>query len=149
MSLWEWHHPCFIYHQKGNKNMKTQMNALVMVLSLLTIAPMMSAHAGEDAGKHPRRKEVNKKIKKEEKEINRDEKSGKITPAQAQQDRQNLKNVKEQERADVRANGGHLTKDQQKGLNGELRDNQKQINQQKAGNSGVAPSAPAAAPASN
>jgi len=94
-----------------------------------------SAHAEKFSKKHPRRAEVNRNVRREKKEINRDEKSGKITKQQADADRANLKNVKNQEHADVKANGGSLTKDQQKADNQALRNNQNQINQQVQGNS--------------
>ena len=116
------------------------MNKVVLALLLVGFAGS-SAHAGEKfRKKHPRRAEVNRNVRRENREINKDVKEGKLTAAQGEQDKANLKNVKQNEHADVKANGGHLTKDQQKGLNGELKDNQNQINSQVKGN--AAPSAP-------
>ena len=72
------------------------------------------------AKEHPRRAEVNKRVAHQKKQLNQQLKSGKITQAQYDTEMAKLKDVKQQERTDVKANGGHLTKTQQKGLNQEL-----------------------------
>lgn len=79
------------------------------------------------AKKHPRRNEVNKRVKNQRARINKDEKSGKITKAQGDQLKANDRAVKQEEHAEVKANGGHLTKDQQKQINQEENSNSKLI----------------------
>lgn len=124
--------------------MKTSLARLMMIVALTGIAAE-TAHANEPfRKKHPRRAEVNRNVNRERNEIKRDVKEGKLTQAQGQQDLKDLRNVKQNERADVKANGGYLTKDQQKGLNQELRDNQQQINQQVKADHAAAPVQPVA-----
>ncbi|MGZ3688439.1 MAG: hypothetical protein ACXWP5_05935 [Bdellovibrionota bacterium] len=114
-----------------NLNLMSLMSMSLVVLGLAQIAAS-PASADENFRKnHPRRAEVNRRERRQMKRINQGEKSGKITPAQAQQDRQNVRSVKQEERADVKANGGHLTQGEQKQLNQELNQNSQQINQQK------------------
>ncbi len=71
------------------------------------------------ARQHPRRNEVNKRIANQRSRINQGVESGKLTPAQATQLRADDNAVKQQEHADVKANGGYLTKAEQKQLNQE------------------------------
>ena len=82
---------------------------------------------GKFAKEHPRRNEVNKRVKNQRRRINKDLKSGKITQAQADQLKANDASIKQQEHADVKANGGYITKDQQKQLNQEENANSKMI----------------------
>lgn len=87
-----------------------------------------SAYAKEEfKEKHPRRAEVNKRVRKEDKRIDTAEKDGKLTPAQAQKLRGEVAGVKAQEQAEVKANGGYLTKGEQKQLNQELNQDSRQI----------------------
>jgi len=82
---------------------------------------------GEFARKHPRRNEVNKRVKNQRKRINKDVKNGSLTPDQAKQLKANDTAIKQQEHAEVKANGGYITKDQQKQLNQEENANSKLI----------------------
>ena len=67
--------------------------------------------------KHPRRAEVLKRANNEEDKNNQAAVNGKITDGQAKRlDRQD-EHIKAEERADAKANGGFITKDQQKDLN--------------------------------
>ncbi len=80
--------------------------------------------------KHPRRAEVNSRIRKERREIKKDVKSGAMTKDQGSEDLKALRDTKQKEISEVKANGGHLTKDQQNNLNQNLNDQQKKINEQ-------------------
>ena len=110
-----------------------RMAFAVMAVSLL--APAALVHAGnrgnptggQFAKKHPRRNEVNKRVKNQRSRINKDEASGKLTPQQAQTLKANDKDIKQQEHADVKANGGYLTKGEQKQFNQEEGANSKLI----------------------
>ncbi|MFI5361574.1 MAG: hypothetical protein ACHQ49_06365 [Elusimicrobiota bacterium] len=82
---------------------------------------------GKFAKQHPRRNQVNKRVKNQRSRINQDEKSGKLTQAQGNQLKANDRAIKQQEHADVKANGGYLTKGQQKQLNQEENANSKMI----------------------
>jgi hypothetical protein len=107
--------------------------ALALMLSLSAVG--YAANPGNPTGdkgskfakKHPRRNEVNKRVKNQRARINADEKSGKLTKAQGDQLKANDRAIKQQEHAEVKANGGHLTKGEQKQLNQEENANSKLI----------------------
>ena len=107
--------------------------AFVLMLSLSAVG--YAANPGNPTGAkgskfakdHPRRNQVNKRVKNQRSRINKDEKSGKITKAQGDQLKANDKAVKQQEHADVKANGGTLTKGEQKQFNQEENANSKMI----------------------
>lgn len=109
--------------------------AALMVLSIGLLVSGVKVFAenpgnptgGKFAQKHPRRNQVNNRVKNQRQRINKDVKSGKITQAQATQLRANDKAIKQQEHADVKANGGSLTKGEQKQLNQEENANSKMI----------------------
>jgi hypothetical protein len=82
---------------------------------------------GQFAKQHPRRNQVNKRVKNQRSRINANEKSGKLTKAQGNQLKANDRAVKQQEHADVKANGGSLTKGEQKQINQEENANSKMI----------------------
>lgn len=116
------------------------MNPLSKLAALLAAALLVSAPAvvhakknpgnptgGKFAEKHPRRNQVNNRVKNQRGRIAADEKSGKITKSQANQLRANDRAIKKQEHAEVKANGGHLTKGEQKQLNREENANSKMI----------------------
>jgi len=112
----------------------------LVVLTVSLIAPAIVVHAdptataaapSQFAKKHPRRAEVNKRIRNQNKRINQGVKSGELTPQQAQQLKANDAAIKSQERADVKANGGYLTKPEQKQLNQEENANSQLIKDEK------------------
>ena len=120
----------------------------VLAVSLLAPAAFVRAEnpgnptGGQFARKHPRRNEVNERVRNQRRMLNQQLKSGKITRQQYNDQMAALKNVKNQEHADVKANGGHITRQQQGALNQELNQNREQIKD----NTQAAP--PPAAPAS-
>ena len=91
------------------------------------------------AKEHPRRAEVNRRVDRQKNQLNRQLKSGKITQAQYDTEMAKLKEVKTEERTDVKANGGHLTKGEQKNLNKELNTTHQEIK----GEGGSTPPPPA------
>ena len=109
--------------------MKTLIQTLTLSAVLLTLTN--ASFAGDFKKKHPRRAEVNQRVRNQEKRINAGVKSGTMTAEEAKEDRKNLRGIKREERADVKANGGHLTKEQTKGLNQELNTNSKEIQEDK------------------
>ncbi len=86
---------------------------------------------GNFAVEHPRRDEINTRIEDQNERINQGVTKGTITGQQAQQLRANDLAIKQQERADVKANGGYLTPAQQKQLNQELNANGMLIHDEK------------------
>lgn len=116
------------------------MRMLLAALVLLVPAAMVQAGSkGNPTGakgskfakQHPRRNQVNKRVKNQRTRINAGEKSGKLTQQQASQLRANENAIKQQEHADVKANGGHLTKAEQKQFNQEENANSKLIRDEK------------------
>jgi hypothetical protein len=76
---------------------------------------------------HPRREEVNRRVRNEERRIAKGLKDGTITPDEAKKLRSELAGVKGEEKAEVKANGGYLTKTEQKQLNQQLNEDSRQI----------------------
>jgi hypothetical protein len=74
---------------------------------------------GHFATVHPRRNEVNTRVDNQRARINEGVRSGELTQGQAAQLRANDRAIKIQEHAEVRANGGYLTKGEQHQLNQE------------------------------
>jgi hypothetical protein len=91
----------------------------------------VGAPGSKFAHQHPRRNEVNKRVAKQMARINQGDKSDKLTAQQTKQLKANDKAIKQQERADVKANGGHLTKREQRQLNQEENANSKLIRDEK------------------
>jgi len=89
------------------------------------------AQQGKWAKNHPRREQVNKRLNNQNKRIQQGEAKGTLTKGQAQQLHKEDKAIRGEERADAAANGGHITKQQQRQLNKQENQASKQIYQQK------------------
>jgi len=74
---------------------------------------------GGFAAEHPRRDEVNTRVGDQRARIDQGVHNGTLSQQQANQLRSNDRAIKQQEHAEVRANGGYLTKGQQHQLNQE------------------------------
>ena len=113
--------------------------AWVVALVLLVPALASAGNPGNPIGKpgskfakkHPRRNEVNKRVRNQRGRINEGVKDGKLTKDPAQQLRANDRAIKKQEHAEVKANGGTLTKKEKKQLNQEENANSKLIRDEK------------------
>ena len=115
----------------------------MILAAALCLSPVALVHAGGGRGnpvgkpgskfaqRHPRRNEVNSRVANQRARINQGGKSGKLTTQQIQQLRANDKAIKQQEHAEVKANGGHLTKPERKQLNQEENANSKLIRDEK------------------
>jgi hypothetical protein len=118
------------------------MKQFLLAAAVLLAVPALS-HAGEAKGnptgkpgskfatQHPRRNQVNKRVKNQRARINQGVKSGELSKGQAQQLRANDNAIKAQEHADVKANGGHLTGAEQKQINQEENANSALIHDEK------------------
>ena len=121
----------------------------VLAVSLLIPATRVSAEnpgnptGGQFAHNHPRRNEVNERVHNQRRLLKQQLKSGKITQQQYNDQMAALKNVKNQEHADVKANGGYITKQQQGALNQELNQNREQIKDNNQAATSPAPPPPA------
>jgi hypothetical protein len=106
------------------------LNFALFTLCLAQVTPAAAKDA-DFAKDHPRRAEVNERIRNEERRITEGVRSGKLTKAEAHKLRGELRGIKAQERAEVRANGGYLTKSEKNQLNQELNQDSRQIYKEK------------------
>jgi hypothetical protein len=121
--------------------MRTQITRIILVTALcLSPAALVYARGHRNpvgapgskfAHQHPRRNEVNKRVANQRARINHGVKSGKLTAQQTRQLKADDRAIKRQEHADVKANGGHLTKPEQKQLNQEENANSTLIRDEK------------------
>jgi len=102
--------------QKGRKG-------IVFAAALLFACGAMAQDKAQDKAQwdknHPRRAEVNKRLENQNARIRKEEKSGEITKAQAQQLHKEDHQIRQQERSDAAKHGGHITKGEQRQLNKE------------------------------
>ena len=106
--------------------MKISFIKLATVSALVLLMAQASFGAAPDntkkknfEKKHPRRAEVLRRDKREVGKNNAAVKSGKITAAQGAKLNQQDAKIKSQEQAEAKANGGHITKGEQRQLNRE------------------------------
>ena len=116
------------------KSMMMKVSLGILGISLMATSSWVMAVenpanpvGGQFAHKHPRRNEVNARVRNQRRLLKQQLKSGKINQQQYNDQMAALKNVKNQEHADVAANGGYITKGQDKALNQELNQNREQI----------------------
>jgi hypothetical protein len=101
----------------------------IQVMSFLALAVLMgsSSSFADFKQRHPRRYEVNQREKNQQRRIASGIASGKMSAQQAQHIEGQEAAIKSQEVADVKANGGYLTKPEQRQLNRELNGVSKEI----------------------
>jgi hypothetical protein len=99
-------------------------------LAFSLFAPL--AHAdGTWAQNHPRRAQVNGRLENQNARIRDGEKKGTISPDQARQLHTEHQEIRREERADAALHGGHLTKQEQNGLNRQENAESRQIYREK------------------
>ena len=114
------------------------------LFSLALVAAFAAPSLAEGEGKkdwnkeHPRRHEVNKRLKNQNKRAKEGVEDGKLTKDQAAQ-------IRKEERRDAAKHGGHITKKEQNKINRQENRVSGQINKDEAGNAAPAPAAPAPA----
>ena len=88
------------------------------VISLFLLGNSVMTFAESDWAKdHPRRAQVNKRLKNQNKRINEEVKEGEITKAEAAHLHKQDHMIRHEERYMAKQNGGHITKEEQKVLN--------------------------------
>ena len=88
------------------------------VVTLLFAGATTSIFAESDwAKEHPRRHEVNKRLKNQNKRINEKVREGKMGKGEARKLHREDRGIRQEERDMARQNGGHITKGEQKVLN--------------------------------
>jgi len=98
---------------------------LTPVIAAMSVGPAMAETAFAKA--HPRRAEVNHRLRVQTARIHHERKEGEITAAEAKDLHQQDLAIKREERAAVKANGGYLTKEQARDLNKDLNHVSKEI----------------------
>jgi hypothetical protein len=91
--------------------------SLACMLSVALLASGAFAEESQWAKEHPRRTQVNKRLKNQNKRIKKEVKEGEISKAEAGNLHKQDRAIRQEERAMARQNGGHITKQEQKALN--------------------------------
>ena len=103
------------------------MKKLAITASLLGII-FSTSYAQDNWQKdHPRRTQVNQRLKNQDKRINKEEKEGEISKGQAAKLHKNDHKMRQEERDMASQNHGHITKQEQKTLNQQENRNSKKI----------------------
>lgn len=109
--------------------MKTRKIAALIGTVALFACATASAQAEETQWQkdHPRRTEVNSRLKNQNARIHNEVKSGQISKGQAAQLHQEDHQIRQEERDMASQNGGHITKSEQRTLNQQENGVSKQI----------------------
>jgi len=97
--------------------MKAIATTLAVVLSVAILTSGAFAEESQWAKEHPRRAQVNKRLKNQNKRINKEVKEGEISKAQAKNLKKKDQAIRQEERDMAKQNGGHITRSEQKVLN--------------------------------
>jgi len=91
----------------------------MIAIALATLGSSLTSASAETLwqANHPRRVEVNGRLAVQNFRINQGVADGRITPFQAQRLRAEDREVRAEERAMARFNGGHITRAEQRALN--------------------------------
>jgi ATP/maltotriose-dependent transcriptional regulator MalT len=103
----------------------------ILLGAALVAASAVSAQETQWQKDHPRRAEVNGRLANQDKRINQGEKSGKLTPGQANQLHREDRSIRKEERRMAAKEGGHITKKEQAKLNRQENQVSKQIHAEK------------------
>ena len=96
---------------------RTVLTAGVIAVTLGALAAPAFAGDTQWQKDHPRREQVNNRLKNQNKRIRQERKEGEITKAQAGQLHREDHAIRQEERTMASTNGGHITKAEQKALN--------------------------------
>jgi hypothetical protein len=99
------------------KSVRTILTVAAATVALAGFAATASAAKTQWQKDHPRRTEVNHRLKNQDKRINKEVKEGELTKGQAAKLHKEDHAIRQEERAMASTNGGHITKTEQKALN--------------------------------
>ena len=99
------------------KSTRTVLMAAVVAVTFGALAAPALADETQWQKDHPRRTEVNDRLKNQNRRIKQERKEGELTRGQAQQLHGEDHALRQEERTMASTNGGHLTKAEQKSLN--------------------------------
>ncbi len=94
---------------------------LSFAAAIVACAALVGTASAEDTWQknHPRRTQVNQRLSNQNKRIDNDVKNGTLTKSQAATLHHEDHQVRQEERDMASQNGGHITKTEQKALNGQ------------------------------
>ncbi|MGC1389192.1 MAG: hypothetical protein WA807_14365 [Steroidobacteraceae bacterium] len=94
---------------------------LSFAAAIVACAALVGTASADDAWQknHPRREQVNQRLSNQSKRINADVKNGTLTKSQAASLHHEDHQVRQEERDMASQNGSHITKTEQKALNGQ------------------------------
>ena len=111
--------------------MKTSTKITMTLAALAAVGTMLAAPVFAQETQwdkdHPRRTEVNDRLKNQNKRITTEVKDGQINKAQAKNLRSNDKAIHGEEKAMASQDNGHITKTDKKALNQQLNQNSQSI----------------------
>ncbi|HXY97352.1 MAG TPA: hypothetical protein VEH00_10300 [Steroidobacteraceae bacterium] len=99
------------------KSIRSVLMAAIVAVTLGALVTPALADETKWQKDHPRRTQVNNRLKNQNKRINAEEKSGQISKAQAKQLHGEDHAIRQEERTMASTDGGHITKTEQKALN--------------------------------
>jgi hypothetical protein len=99
------------------KSIRTVLMASIVAVTLGALAAPAMADETKWQKDHPRRTQVNNRLKNQNQRIKQESKEGEITKGQAQQLHSEDHALRGEERTMASTNGGHVTKTEQKALN--------------------------------
>jgi hypothetical protein len=102
-------------------------SALLAAVALAVVAPAPAFASW--ATHHPRRDEVNDRLRNLDRRVGQERREGDLTKAQAQYMRREDRSIRQEERDMARFDNGHLTKADQHALNQDENDLSRQIPQ--------------------
>ena len=112
--------------------MSKKMGKIVLAISvaafLLGGVTVASAES-QWAAKHPRREQVNRRLNNQNRRIKNEVRSGQITKARGARLHREDRAIRREERGMAGANGGHITKGEQRSLNRQENKASRQIGQ--------------------
>ena len=107
---------------------RMMMAVAIMVVTIFLLGTMTNVFAETEWQKnHPRRKEVNKRLNKQDRRINKKVKKGEMTKSDAKRLHKEDGNIRQEERDMAKQNGGHITKQEQRALNQQENKNSREI----------------------
>lgn len=103
--------------------------AITLSFALSGAAFHASAEDGDWAKKHPRRVEVNKRLRNQDRRIHEEVKEGDMSKQEASKLHREDRQIRQEERDMAKQDGGHITKQEQRTLNQQENAVSKQIGQ--------------------
>ena len=104
----------------------TKFFTAVSALAIVLLASPAFAQQNFDKT-HPRRAEVNGRLKNQNARVDKKEANGKMSPAEANKIHKEDHAIKKEEKADAATHNGHITKQEQKQINHQENHVSKQI----------------------